>query len=101
MRDLLNESLTQVSFDDVFSSFLDALSDMDSSSEEFANNFEKYMQKAILNSMLIDNYKSRINEWYKALLKPMNQAVLMKRNMQICKKAGMALFPMLWKSAML
>lgn len=28
MRDLLNESLTQVSFDDVFSSFLDALSDM-------------------------------------------------------------------------
>ncbi|SPU31716.1 Uncharacterised protein [Bacteroides thetaiotaomicron] len=38
MRDLLNESLTQVSFDDVFSSFLDALSDMDSSSEEFANN---------------------------------------------------------------
>ena len=69
MRDLLNESLTQVSFDDVFSSFLDALSDMDSSSEEFANNFEKYMQKAILNSMLIDNYKSRINEWYKASAK--------------------------------
>ena len=69
MRDLLNESLTQVSFDDVFSSFLDALSDMDSSSEEFANNFEKYMQKAILNSMLIDNYKSRINEWYKAFAK--------------------------------
>ena len=54
MRDLLNESLTQVSFDDVFSSFLDALSDMDSSSEELSNNFEKYMQKAILNSMLID-----------------------------------------------
>lgn len=69
MRDLLNESLTQVSFDDVFSSFLDTLSDMDSSSEEFANNFEKYMQKAILNSMLIENYKSRINEWYKAFAK--------------------------------
>ena len=27
------------------------------------------MQKAILNSMLIDNYKSRINEWYKAFAK--------------------------------
>lgn len=63
---LLNESLTQVSFDDVFSSFLDALTDMDSSSEEFADNFQKYMQKAILNSMLIDNYKSRINKWYEA-----------------------------------
>ena len=36
------------SFDDVFSSFLDALSDMDSSSEEFANNFEKYMQLSLI-----------------------------------------------------
>lgn len=66
MRELLNESLTQVSFDDVYSSFLDSLSDMGASSEEFANNFEKYMQKAILNSMLVDKYKSRINAWYEA-----------------------------------
>ena len=69
MKDLLNEALTQVSFDDVYSNFLDALSDMDTSSEEFANNFEEYMQKAILNSMLIDNYKSRIDAWYKAFAK--------------------------------
>lgn len=69
MKDLLNEALTQVSFDDVYSNFLDALSDMDASSEDFADNFEKYMQKAILNSMLIDNYKSRIDEWYKAFAK--------------------------------
>lgn len=69
MHDLLNQSLTQVSFGDVYNNFLDALSDMGSSSEEFANNFEKYMQKAILNSMLVDQYKSRINAWYEAFAK--------------------------------
>ena len=69
MHDLLNQSLTQTSFDDVYSSFLDALSDMGTSSEEFADNFEKYMQKAILNSMLVDKYKSRINAWYEAFAK--------------------------------
>ncbi len=74
---------------------------MDSSSEEFANNFEKYMPKAILNSMLIDNYKSRINEWYKAFAKANESGGIDEKELQICKKAGMALFPMLWKSAML
>lgn len=69
MHDLLNQSLTQTSFDDVYSSFLDALSDMGTSSEEFADNFEKYLQKAILNSMLVDKYKSRINTWYEAFAK--------------------------------
>lgn len=69
MRGLLNESLTQVSFDDVYSNFLDALSDMGTSTEEFASNFEKYMQRAILNSMLVDKYKSRINAWYEAFAK--------------------------------
>ena len=69
MHELLNQSLTQTSFDDVYSSFLDALSDMGTSSEEFADNFEKYLQKAILNSMLVDKYKSRINTWYEAFAK--------------------------------
>lgn len=69
MKNLLNESLTQDSFDDVYSNFLDTLSDMDASSEEFADNFEEYMQKAILNSMLIDKYKSKIDTWYKAFAK--------------------------------
>lgn len=69
MKGLLKESLTQVSFDDVYNNFLDALSDMGASTEEFADNFEKYMQKAILNSMLVDKYKSRINAWYEAFAK--------------------------------
>lgn len=69
MKGLLKESLTQVSFDDVYNNFLDALSDMGVSTEEFADNFEKYMQKAILNSMLVDKYKSRINTWYEAFAK--------------------------------
>ncbi|SPU31715.1 Uncharacterised protein [Bacteroides thetaiotaomicron] len=47
-----------------------------------------------------DNYKSRINEWYKASAKANESGGMMKRNMQICKKLE-CMFPMLWKSAML
>lgn len=65
----LQEGLTQVSFDDIYSNFLDVLMDMDSSNEDLADNFEKYMQKAILNSMLLDNYKEKIKGWYAAFAK--------------------------------
>lgn len=62
--DATHESLTQTSFDDVRENFLDTLSDMDASSEDFAKNFESYMQKAILNSMMVNKYKDRLQGWY-------------------------------------
>lgn len=62
--DTTNQSLTQTTFDSVRDNFLDALTDMDSSSEDFANSFSKYMQKAILNSMLTKNYEGRLKKWY-------------------------------------
>lgn len=58
------ESLTQMTFDDVRNNFLDALSDMDASSEDLANNVEKYLQKAILNSMMSEKYQKKLKEWY-------------------------------------
>lgn len=61
-----NQSLTQTTFDSVRDNFLDALSDMDSTSEDFANNFSSYMQKAIINTMLAKNYEKRLNDWYQA-----------------------------------
>ena len=60
----VKEQLTQVSFDSVRSSFLDTLMDMDSSSEDFADNFAEYMQRAILNSKLTELYDDRLNDWY-------------------------------------
>lgn len=65
LGDDLNENLTQTSFDSVFNNFLDMLTDMDSSSEDFADNFEEYMRNAILRSMLVKNYQGQIKEWYK------------------------------------
>lgn len=64
-----SESLTQVSFDNVYDSFLGTLMDMDSSAEDFAKDFEGYMQKAILNTMLADKYKEKLQKWYKAFAK--------------------------------
>ncbi len=52
VQETRKEAMTGISFESVRSSFLDMLMDMDSSTADFADNFEKYMQKAMLNSML-------------------------------------------------
>lgn len=62
----INEQLTQTSFDSLFDSFLNTLMDMDSSSKDFADNFEEYMRKAIFTSMFAKNYESALEEWYEA-----------------------------------
>jgi len=66
LKDTLNESLTQVSFDSVYDDFMDTLDDMDASSSDFANNFTKYLQNAMIKSMIADKYKEKLKEWYQA-----------------------------------
>ena len=56
----INNNLTQTSFDSLRDSYLDALTDMDSSSEDFAKSFENMMFKAVMNSMVLD---SEFNDW--------------------------------------
>ena len=65
----IKEQLTQVSFDSVFDSFVDMLMDMDSSAEDFSNNFEQYMQRAILTTMVGNKYKDKLRAWYDSFAK--------------------------------
>lgn len=60
----VKEQLTQVSFENVYDSFIDTLMDMDASAEEFADQFSEYMMRAILSTQIGDAYKERLQTWY-------------------------------------
>lgn len=60
------EQLTSVAFDTLESDFINSLMDMDLSAEEFAGNFEKYMQQAIMNTLVAEKYRAKLQKWYDA-----------------------------------
>ena len=66
LEDEYNEKLTSVSFDSVRDNFRNLLLDMDSDTSDFASDFEKMMQSAILESMMTDTYDKQLKDWYKA-----------------------------------
>lgn len=60
------EAITGIGFDEFKNGYADLLSDLDSTNEDFANNFEKYLQKAIFQSLIANEYKDKIKELYDA-----------------------------------
>lgn len=58
------EAITGISFDSFYDSFVSTLADMDTTSEDFARNFEEYMKNAILGAMIAETYKDRIQQLY-------------------------------------
>lgn len=60
----IQEQLTQVSFDSMRDAFYDTLLDMESDSQDFADDFSAYLQKAILMTNLTDAYDKRLQDWY-------------------------------------
>lgn len=60
----IQEQLTQVSFDSMRDAFYDTLLDMESGSQDFAEDFSAYLQKAILMTNLTDTYDKRLQDWY-------------------------------------
>lgn len=64
MKDLLNESLTGISFDSLFDNFLDSLYDMESSAEDVSDDMADYLRKSLIKSFAVENYKGQMKEWY-------------------------------------
>lgn len=58
------EALTGIGLDEFKSGYVDLLSDLDSTNEEFADNFEKYLQNAIFSSLIANKYKEEIESLY-------------------------------------
>lgn len=65
LEDTYREKLTDTSFDTVRDEFKNSLLDMESDAEDFAENFEKMMQQAVVESMMSDTYAKRLKDWYK------------------------------------
>ena len=79
LEDLQNayyEKMTSVSFDSIESDFKNALLDMDSDAEDFADNFEKYLQQAIINSLISEKYRPLLEKWYHAFSAFMDDGTL-------------------------
>lgn len=58
------EALTGIGLDEFKRGYVDLLSDLDSTNEEFADNFEKYLQNAIFSSLIANKYKDAIESLY-------------------------------------
>lgn len=76
MQDAWKENLTNVSFDGVYSEFLDMLYDMDADTQDFAVSFADHMRKSMIKSMFDKNYKAKLEEWYDLWSKYMEDGVI-------------------------
>lgn len=61
---VVKENLTGLSFDTMKDSFLNLLTDMDSGAKDFADDFQSYLQKAVMKGMLDKAYAKRLEDWY-------------------------------------
>lgn len=64
LNEQMSEKYTQMSFDDMKSSFFDALMDMDKDAEDFSDDFSKYLIKSVLNAKIGDLLDKDLKEFY-------------------------------------
>lgn len=86
------ESLTGISFDSFRDSFLSAITDMDMTSEEFAQNFEKMLQKAILDALITQKYQDRIDALYESFSESMKDGQMTDAEIQRLRAEKDAIF---------
>lgn len=64
LTDSINANLTQTSFDSMRDSFVSSLMDMDKEASDFADDFEEYMMKALLNFAVGERLDENLKKWY-------------------------------------
>lgn len=64
IADDLAESLTQISFDSLKSEFIDTLMDMNSSAQDFSDNFSKMLMQAVLKAKVDDLLGNDMQAFY-------------------------------------
>ena len=74
--DAIGEAITGVSFDSFRNGFLDTLTDMDSSAQDFADNIEEYIRRSILNAMMTELYDDRIKQLYQNWVEAFDDGVV-------------------------
>lgn len=67
----LQESLAQISFDSLRDSFVNTLMDMNSTAADFADDFNEYMMKSLLNYSVGEKLDQRMKDWYELWTKKM------------------------------
>lgn len=70
------ESLTQVSFDSLYDSFVDELMDMDAAAEDFADGFSERLMRAILKTEVDSQLRGRVEDWYDRFAASMEDGAL-------------------------
>ena len=86
LEEAYNEKLTSVSFDTIKDDFRNALLGMEDSTEAFADNFEKMMQQAILESMMTGTYDKALQEWYQDFADAMKDGTLDEDEQDMLRK---------------
>ena len=76
LEEQMYESLTQISFDSLYDSFIDTLMDMDASAEDFSKNFSEYMMKALLANKVGEMMYDDMEAWYKRFGESMKDSEL-------------------------
>lgn len=84
----INESLMNVSFDGLRSSFLDSLMDMEKDAKEFSDDFSEMMQCALLDFSLGETFDNELKDWYNDVAKAIsdNKGKLSETQMDDFKK---------------
>lgn len=60
----MKDAITGTTFDTFYDSYVDMLADMNTDNQDLADNFEDYLRKSILSSLVADKYKEKIRGLY-------------------------------------